>query len=707
MGANEVLFIGNSFTIGGTASVPVIFDRLAIAGGQADPNTVMRAVGGEDYQFHVGDATTQAAIVSRQWTHVIIQNYSTQPTHLGVAGQGVAAHYTYGTQLYDQIIANRPDTQVILFETWSRAASHALITGTSDANGFASTAEMQSELRTNYRGLADSLNSAHPASAPILVGPVGDAFENAGGLRAASDPSFVRLHGPDDYHANDNGYFLAAAVFYSTIYGVSPVGLHTNSAVTSLNLNLTVDPTFLEQIAWDTVRTDVPVTFTTHPASRTVNENAPVTFTAAVAGSPPYDIQWKKDNQPISGATSLSYTIPSAARSLDGAIFTVTVTNGTSTATSNPATLTVTPDNTPPALSAATATGATTLTLTFSEPLSPIDPRAFTIASHGQQLGVLSATLSPDRTTVTLTLASDLLPGNFALGLDPAITDLNANPIPPDTLLFGNVPSPGATALNLLIDFGDPSTTTTATNDPVRTWNNLTSTVAATSTGSLPNLLSTTGTSTGIALQMIRRFNGVNTNGTTTAAIFPASATRDSLYGNTETFNGLVNIFPGFKFTGLNPALAYSLTFYASRLGVADNRTTLYTVTGATTVTTTLNAVGNMENVATLANLSPSAAGELSIGLTPAAGNNNANHFTYLNALQLSGPTGPAPAPTLYPPVRFQGKVILDWTGGGQIEYADHLGDPWTPVPSATTPPFAEPLAPTGTRFYRLHSATP
>jgi len=41
---------------------------------------------------------------------------------------------------------------------------------------------------------------------------------------------------------------------------------------------------------------------------------------------------------------------------------------------------------------------------------------------------------------------------------------------------------------------------------------------------------------------MLSRFNGANGNGTTAAAPFPTEATRDSLFGNTESFNGLVNI---------------------------------------------------------------------------------------------------------------------------------------------------------------------
>ena len=101
---HRVLFIGNSFTIGsGGGGVPGIFDRLAQAGGHPDPTTVMRAVGGQNFQFHSLDATTQTTINSQPWTHVVLQNYSTEPTHL--ASGSVANHYTYGSLLYRQIMA--------------------------------------------------------------------------------------------------------------------------------------------------------------------------------------------------------------------------------------------------------------------------------------------------------------------------------------------------------------------------------------------------------------------------------------------------------------------------------------------------------------------------------------------------------------------------------------------------------------------------
>lgn len=246
---NKVLFIGNSYTFGsgGTQSVPDIFDALANAGGQEDPTTVTRAVSGKDYKYHYQNSTSH--IQQEQWTHVILQNLSTGPTHVG----SISDHTTYGTLLYASIITNNPNTQVMLYQTWARQATHSIITGTSTSSTFATTDEMLDELVTNYDALAASLTSANPDKSPTLVNPVGIAFQRAGGNLEASDPDYIDLFS-DGTHANDLGYYLSACVHYSSIYLTSPEGLFSHSAITALGLNVSAsDAALLESTAWDVV----------------------------------------------------------------------------------------------------------------------------------------------------------------------------------------------------------------------------------------------------------------------------------------------------------------------------------------------------------------------------------------------------------------------------------------------------------------------
>lgn len=805
----RVLFIGNSFTIGsGGGGVPGIFDRLAQAGGHPDPTTVMRAVGGQNFQFHAQDATTQATIASQPWTHVVLQNYSTEPTHL--ASGSVPNHYTYGSLLYRQVLTNHALTRVVLFETWSRAEAHSLITGVSSPSSFASTAEFQTELRTNYQGLANTLNAQYPANPPVVVAPVGTAWENAGGLRPAGDPFFVPLFASDNYHGNDNGYYLAACVIYSTIYGVSPLGLATNALVAGLNLNFTVSPALLEDAAWATVSGSGqlgPQSFlldfggadaaTTHgpapgdPANRWNNvteaigasSNGELAGLVASSGTPT-DIRLamlSRFNGVNQNGTTSASVFPASA-TLDS-LFGNTETFGglanvfpsfklanlspsrsysfqfyasrTGVTDNRETAYTVTGNNTGQAvLDPANNTDATAwvvgilpdeageITISLAPSANNNNPFHFTY------LGVLRvdavprqepivftrqpASLSvPERMPAQFTVELEGTPPYFVQWLSNGIAIPGANQfsytIPSTTTNMSGTafavtvsnlayaatseeavltvtpaqPHPAPRAL--LFDFGGANTTGLGAppNDPLSFWNNVTTAVGASSTARLTNLVTAINAPTTIGLVMLSRFNGANENGTLNAPILPPNATRDSLFGNTESWSGLANVFPSFKLAGLDPATRYDLTFYASRLGVSDNRETGYTVIGANTGFAALDAGNNVTNTARVTGILPTAAREITIRLAPTANNNNANHFTYLGALRLD-PVPPPPA--FLPPVLADGMIILDWTGEGQLRHAPTPQGPWSPILPPPTPPYIEPVTSAPARFFRLEA---
>lgn len=235
----------------------------------------------------------------------------------------------------------------------------------------------------------------------------------------------------------------------------------------------------------------------------------------------------------------------------------------------------------------------------------------------------------------------------------------------------------------ILVDLG-AATTPTATTAEGDQWNNVTPAVGSSDTGLLENLVTVDGTPTVIDWQMTSRFNGANENGTQEPAPYPVNATRDSLYGNTEVWSGLENVFPAFKLTGLNPATAYDLTFYASRTGVGDNRETRYTITGAAEVTADLNASANLDQTVSVPDVKPDAGGEIRIALAPGPNNDNAYHFTYLGVLQIDweAPVVPAPA-TLSEPHYAAGvfRFRLTGTAGAsyQVQGASSPGS-WTAV---------------------------
>lgn len=82
--------------------------------------------------------------------------------------------------------------------------------------------------------------------------------------------------------------------------------------------------------------------FTQQPVSTTADYGANATFTVAVAGAPAPTVQWRKGGAPISGATSTTLTLQTVALG-DAGTYDCVATNSEGSATSNAATLTVTP----------------------------------------------------------------------------------------------------------------------------------------------------------------------------------------------------------------------------------------------------------------------------------------------------------------------------------------------------------------------------
>jgi hypothetical protein len=81
----------------------------------------------------------------------------------------------------------------------------------------------------------------------------------------------------------------------------------------------------------------------TPPANQTVTAGQTATFSVTASGTAPLSYQWQKNGADINGATLASYTTPATAAQDNGAEFRVVVSNSAGKATSNPATLTVSP----------------------------------------------------------------------------------------------------------------------------------------------------------------------------------------------------------------------------------------------------------------------------------------------------------------------------------------------------------------------------
>ncbi|MCA9244308.1 MAG: hypothetical protein KDA32_10160, partial [Phycisphaerales bacterium] len=214
----NLLFYGNSFTIGigsteaeAFGGVPEVVKQLAVAAGFPEPRVENAAVSGQSLAWHLannaGSITNPADFQEApdfQWDAVIMQEFSTEPTHIGNPAQFRADALT----MFNQVRSHSPAAQGVLFETWARGPGHSFYTGATPSFP-GGPAQMQQEVRDNYELARQDLAAAHGPN-NVVVARVGDAWESTG---------WDNLHSTDIYHANTRGTYLTGLVIFGTVYG--------------------------------------------------------------------------------------------------------------------------------------------------------------------------------------------------------------------------------------------------------------------------------------------------------------------------------------------------------------------------------------------------------------------------------------------------------------------------------------------------------
>lgn len=165
------------------------------------------------------------------------------------------------------------------------------------------------------------------------------------------------------------------------------------------------------------------------------------------------------------------------------------------------------------------------------------------------------------------------------------------------------------------------------------------------------NLIDTTGAGTGFTLTVNDNFwPGSNQGGTGSAggdaAGIPASATADNLFGSLTEFGGFLEPTGGFVIGGLDAsgATTYDFLFFGSRMGVSDNRETMYTATGDNSDFALLDTANNTDNVALLSGIRADANGQITISVTAGPNNDNSNGFYYLGYMEMAAVPAPSAA---------------------------------------------------------------
>ncbi|MBW3621970.1 MAG: SGNH/GDSL hydrolase family protein [Armatimonadetes bacterium] len=211
MSSTRILFIGNSFT--GRNDLPGMIRTLAAS---ADPprtlETESSLLNGMALKTHWDKGEARRKLESADWDYVSLQEQSTLPF------KNPAKMHDY-MRKFDAAIKER-GARAVLYLTWARR----------DAP------ERQAEITEAYRSIGEEIGA--------LVAPVGIAWE-----RALEEQPDLTLHDPDQSHPNPAGSYLAACVFYATLFGESPEGRWNE--VKGLEESRGKR---LQQIAWETAQ---------------------------------------------------------------------------------------------------------------------------------------------------------------------------------------------------------------------------------------------------------------------------------------------------------------------------------------------------------------------------------------------------------------------------------------------------------------------
>jgi hypothetical protein len=208
----SILFVGNSFTFYNNAIYTHLRKLLVSHDPSTRKNIFLKSmtISGATLADHQGGLIQ--LLDSRDWDVVVLQGQSR-----ALIDDSTAAGFKSTARDYSETIRTR-GAEPVLFMTWA----------------YADQPNMTTQLASEFKHLGSKLN--------VMVVPVGLAF-----AMAIKEIPGVVLHDPDNRHPSLEGTYLAAAVFYASLYRRSPVSL---AYAAGLDEKMARQ---LRQIAWKTV----------------------------------------------------------------------------------------------------------------------------------------------------------------------------------------------------------------------------------------------------------------------------------------------------------------------------------------------------------------------------------------------------------------------------------------------------------------------
>ena len=201
----DVLFLGNSYTF--YNNMPSLVSSIANSF-EDTLNFSSNTPGGWQLANHAEQNSSSLQAINQQsWDYVVIQAQSQEPSFPPF--QVEEQTYPAAESLVQSILENDSCTEPMFFMTWGRKNGDAV-----NGVGYPTISTyqgMQSRLRNSYLEMGYDNNSS--------VAPVGMAWKRS----IDENPDF-ELYTADESHPNLAGSYLAACVFYSSMFKKSCVG---------------------------------------------------------------------------------------------------------------------------------------------------------------------------------------------------------------------------------------------------------------------------------------------------------------------------------------------------------------------------------------------------------------------------------------------------------------------------------------------------
>ncbi|MEN9700568.1 MAG: hypothetical protein RLZZ301_1766 [Bacteroidota bacterium] len=233
----RALFIGNSYMA--VNNLPDLVQQLAHAQGDEliyDSNTP----GGATFQVQANSAINYQKMYAQFWDYVIIQGQSQEPSF--PFDQVNAQSLPYAQQLADSVHQILPCAQLTYYMTWGRQ------NGDPQWDSINTFDKMNARLRAAYLRIADSTHAS--------VSPVAVAWKYV----RDNYPS-INLYAQDGSHPSLEGSYLAACVFYTSLF-------HKSCVASTFNPGIGHGDAFtMQQVATAIVLDSLPIWKLIHPDS--------------------------------------------------------------------------------------------------------------------------------------------------------------------------------------------------------------------------------------------------------------------------------------------------------------------------------------------------------------------------------------------------------------------------------------------------------